>query len=359
MRASMVLAGLVVVVGLLVGGGWLLILLEEPEPPQALFEDEPTLDLAAYDGTQPADAGDPSVLVLGSIHFAQQDHGYGRDDFAAVVATLADYQPDLIAVEYLPPDWPPGEGRDYRPDVDRDALAERWDLDPAEAEAIRADAAAHDDPCEVGRAHFLLRDEPNAGLWWDRHDCADPIRAGGELADWWAHRLADEDALLAHPVADEVGIDRLISIDYQGDDAAWFIHEELLSLDALTSPGQVWQLLPEVSPTARQFTAHISERDDTLTGLLHTLNSPEWIGLQYWNYEQVLAGIELGDDAGRRQLEHFWRRNEAMFERLDDAVAEHEPERVLVVTGAGHKYFLDELARDAGYRWVDPRDHLP
>jgi pheromone shutdown protein TraB len=40
-------------------------------------------------------------------------------------------------------------------------------------------------------------------------------------------------------------------------------------------------------------------------------------------------------------------------------VREQQASRVLVIVGAGHKYFLDKLARDDDYRWIDPREYLP
>lgn len=80
--------------------------------------------------------------------------------------------------------------------------------------------------------------------------------------------------------------------------------------------------------------------------------------MQYCSYEQELAGIEARD-AGPRQLEAYWDRNEEMAAALDAAIAEHDAERALLIVGACHKYFLDELVRESGHRWVDPRDHLP
>ena len=360
-----VLGGLVGLVALTAATGWLLRYLEDPEPPTALFEGPPTVDLAAYDGSDPsADGGSqtPSILVLGTPHFAQEDHDHTREEFDRVASSLAEFEPDLVAVEYLPADWPRGEGRDYRPTLDHATLESAWDLPMAEAEELARAADDHPEPCEIGRAHFLTGREATAGLWWDRHSCTDPLEVDGEtgeaLAEWWQWRQEDEDGLIAHPVADAQGIDELAAIDDQGDDTEWFIYDELLSLDALTSPGDVWQLLPEVSPGQRQYHAH--ERDlDSLDERLHHLNSPDWIGLQYWNYEQLLAEVELGDDAGRRQVDNYWERNQRMFDRLQAAAEERDADRVLVVTGAGHKYFLDELARDAGWRWVDPREYLP
>ena len=89
-------------------------------------------------------------------------------------------------------------------------------------------------------------------------------------------------------------------------------------------------------------------------------NPPEHIGLQYWAYEEKswtstgraltwepsepsATGAAIGRCSGGcgRRLRH------------------RTPERVLVIVGFGHKYFLDELTREAGYRWVDPREWLP
>lgn len=48
-----------------------------------------------------------------------------------------------------------------------------------------------------------------------------------------------------------------------------------------------------------------------------------------------------------------------MLENLQGAIQQRGPERVLVIVGRGHKYFLDELTREAGYRWIDPREWVP
>lgn len=41
------------------------------------------------------------------------------------------------------------------------------------------------------------------------------------------------------------------------------------------------------------------------------------------------------------------------------AAAGRPPQRVLIVTGMGHKYFIDTLVFQSRYRWVDPREYLP
>lgn len=350
------LGGIAALVAVPVAAGWLLIRLEEPEPPSALLADDPTIDLAAYEDSDPPETGEPAILVLGTAHFAQADHDYRAAEFDRVTAALAEFEPDLVAVEHLPPDWPAGAGRDYRPGFDLDAHAQRWGLARADAATLLDDPGAHD-PCAVGRAHFLQRDLVNARYWWDVHDCPD-LDADEAIAEWWRATGRGETVRFGHPVARAAGLDEIVSFDYQGEDARWFLPENAFTLEALGSPRDLLAMLPDVNRRSRQLQAHSDAHDDTLVALLTHLNSPTRIALQYWAYEQAMPEIEVRT-AGRRQRDSFWRRNERMFEQLDDVVRERQPDRVLVITGAGHKYFLDELARDAGYRWVDPSDYLP
>jgi hypothetical protein len=81
---------------------------------------------------------------------------------------------------------------------------------------------------------------------------------------------------------------------------------------------------------------------------------------QYWTYERRYPTIDWrGVEMGAKQTERYWRRNRKMFARMQDAIKTRDAERVLVIVGSGHKYFLDKLTREAGYRRVGPREWLP
>lgn len=331
---------------------------DDPTPVSELLSDDPDISLSAYDGSMDPDAGEPEILILGVPHFAQEDHDYTEEDFDRVNEALAEFNPDLVAVEHLPPDWPKDEGRDWRPGFDLDFHALEWEMSRDEADEIVSDAAADvDDPCELGRAYFLKRDLANAHYQWDSANCPE-LEYDDEIEDWATSRMEGEDVLIAHEVARMSDVDELVSMDYQGDDARWFMHEEVPDLLLSGQIGDAWSTLPEVSRSARELSGHTDQHDDSLDELLTFLNSPEQIGLQYWAYEIKMLEIET-DNLGQRQRDNYWLRNEHMFENIDDAVQEQDAERVFVITGAGHKYFLDELARDAGYRWIDPREYLP
>lgn len=332
---------------------------DDPTPVARLLDDEDQAILDQYDGSMSSESDAPSVLILGTPHFQQSDYGFREDAFNRVTDGLEAFQPDLLAVEHLPPDWPSGEGRDYRPGFDLESYAREWDMSREEARRIvnHDDSETADDQCTLGQANFLIRDLANAHYWWSQSECPQ-VEHDEEIQEWWEQRQESEHVLLGHPVAQANGLNELVSIDYQGDDAEWFLFTKGPDLLLKGRFREAWGALPEVNPRTRELQGHLEQHSDSLTEQLRFLNSPEQIGLQYWVYELSLPEIET-ENIGQRQADNYWRRNERMFERLEQAIAEREAERVLVITGAGHKYLLDELVRDAGYRWVDPREWLP
>ena len=358
------IAGLVVFALVAVMVVWLFA----PWPPKPVAErispDAP-FDPQRYDGSMPPQPGAPEVLILGSMHFAQRDHAYTDAEFAAVVDALAEFAPDLVAVEYLPPHYPAGKGRDYRPDLAIDERAEQWGLDRDRARELlegKSPASSDEiDPCRRGRAHLINRDLMNALYEWLHHDCPE-IERHDEIADWAGRYGQSETARIAFQVARRQGLDGVESIDYQGDDARWFIHEPARELIEerryLTLVREFWPILPRIGTMPRANRRHYLRFEDDLVAHLHHMNSPEHIGYQYWTYEEVYPRIGY-EAAGARQTENYWLRNRRMVGYLEAAIEREQPDRVLVTVGSGHKYFLDELVREAGYRWIDPREWLP
>ena len=317
----------------------------------------PRIDLDSYDGSDPAESSGPEILILGSPHFTQASCDFAPAQYEEVAESLARFEPDLVAVEYLPPNWPAGSGRDYRPEFELGRFAEEWDLPPEEAATIVAGDPDTHDECRRARAYFLVRDYVNAGYRWSRFECAE-LDDYPAISEWWSDFRHSEHARLGYPIAAESGTGEIVSFDDQSEEGRWFIHE--LAPKALLRGrfGQLWQLLPTVNRRSRELRGFGELHDESLSQLLNALNSPEQIARQYWAYEHSMPAIEI-EDGGQRQLENYWLRNERMFERIRTAVEDRDADRALVITGVGHKYFLDELAREHGYRWIDPRDYLP
>lgn len=358
----------------LVGIGILLLILgmvgyetvRGPTPVEELIPEQADFNPDVYDGSMAPDTSAPSVLILGTSHLAQDDHGYTEEAFNRVTRSLSAYGPDLVVVEYLAPDYPRGKGRDYRPDWEQARYAQAWGMTDAEADSLRRRHRQADEqavaPCTLAKAYLLNYDLPNAHYHAHSHECPD-LRRFTEIREWMHHYADHEMARIGYPVARRNDVAELVSFDYQGKDAEWLIFDPIN--EALNS-GRVWVLwpfwpiLPNVGTTNREWDRHAAPHKDRLVDMLRYANSPEHIGVQYWAYEEVYRNFEWrGKPIGAQQTENYWLRNRKMFENMQKAIAARDAERLLVVVGSGHKYFLDELSREAGYRWVDPREWLP
>jgi len=288
-----------------------------------------------------------------------------------VVEGVSRFAPDMVVVEALPPDWPKGKGRDYRPGFDLDAYAERWGMepapgadaagdDPADATgppARSAGVAGDEGPCHQAKRYFLRRDLVNAAYRWLAADCA--AEGDSAISAWLSRQEEHEKAVLAFPVAREHGVREIVSFDYQGDDARWFFGESLFRRIEEEGTAREREEAREVREAIEGFRERAQRgRTGSFIDMMRFYNSDTWLELQEEVYEEVFPRLSF-ERSGRHQTLHYWLRNERMFDNIEEAVAEKDPERILVVVGTGHRYFLDELAKERGYRWVDPHDYLP
>jgi hypothetical protein len=302
--------------------------------------------------------GSPSVLVLGSVHLAGGSYNYAEEAFRQVRETLSEYEPDMVVVEQLPPDWPVGKGRDYRPGFDLDQYAESWEMGQNVATDLvrrhRRDPFSTGNRCELARAYFLTRDLANAAYHWlsaehSGRSCPKPKEINA-ISSWLGELAQSEYARFGYRTADRNQVPEVVSYDYQGADAKWFIGPARFLRDLVP--------FSDVSESNEEVDLHLEQHLDDLVSMLRFANSPKWMGLQYWLYEERHLDVQR-NEMGLRQLDNFWLRNKEMFRNMQQAIETHAPQRVMVVTGMGHKYFIDTLVIEAGYPWIDPRDYLP
>ncbi|MDP2496514.1 MAG: DUF5694 domain-containing protein [Candidatus Palauibacterales bacterium] len=312
-------------------------------------------------GAEPAADRDdpPRILILGSEHMAQTEREIPDSAVAPIVESLRRYRPDMVVVEYLPPEWPKGKGRDYRPGFDLDEYVREWETSTDGLEGRIDAAVAAGDACRAARLFFLKRDQVNAAYRWTAADCAaERDSAIGSMVD---HLAEHEMGRIAFPVARSAGVERIVSFDYQGDDARWFMSPDYLKGLAEQGGPDVKAQVDSLMAAVKAFRGREAEFEKThgLAATFRRRNSDFWLDAQEQLYEEAMPRLSY-ENAGRRQTDNYWLRNREMFSNIEEAVQRRDDvERILVVVGAGHKYFLDELARKAGWRWVDPLDYLP
>lgn len=336
---------------------WSLVGTGAPGVPASTPAPGPSAGAASADTLPGREA--PEILILGTPHLSQGGRDYPPAATDSVVEALERYRPDMVVVEYLPPEWPEGEGRDYRPDFDLTEYARRWDAPDASPAALADSARAADSPCRGARLFFLQRDLVNAAYRWTAADCAAERDSAVEafVSDIGQHEMAR----IAFPVARSAGAERVVSFDYQGEDARWFVSPGYLQTLAKEGGPEVEAQVDSLTAAMEAFRAREAEFEEShgLTEILRRRNSGFWLDEQERLYEEVLPRLSH-EDAGRRQTENYWLRNREMFANIRAAADRRgDVERILVVVGAGHKYFLDELAREAGWEWIDPLDYLP
>ena len=194
--------------------------LEGPTPVKELVPSDTAVNLQAYQQSMPPPAGSTSVLILGTPHLAQGD-GHTPAETDRVAEALSDYNPDLLVVEYLPPDHPRGKGRDYRPNLNLDSLAARWDLSFAKADSMRRARRAGEDrperPCQLAKAHVLNYDLVNAHYYASSRECSD-LRRAGRLQGHFDWLGQTETVRVGYPIARSNEIQRLVPFDYRGAD---------------------------------------------------------------------------------------------------------------------------------------------
>ncbi len=327
--------------------------------------------------------GEPTeILVLGTPHLSGAPDTFDPAVLEPLLARLADYKPDAILVEALP-------GR---------SIAQLWQYretysDAANTYGGRAMVLAAlarqgvemDMPDAEAEVRRTLEEWPAAPTPSARRRLAALLTASGDpasaMAQWWqldaGERIADENVpqlladqfatfdnptrrnenyLIAARLAERLGLERLYPMDDQSDDAGpdfmqnfqimanevWF--GELVAdprfiplLEAnqrLTSP-------EEALDTYRMLNGVITGRNDS---------DGQWLSL---------INRESPNNVGRTRVAAWETRNLRMAANIREVSSWTPGGRILVITGASHKPWLDAyLSMMTDVRLVDAQKVL-
>lgn len=310
--------------------------------------------------------GEPTqILVLGSPHLSATPETFDPAVLEPLLQRLAAFRPDAIAIEALP-------GRhiaqmwDYRevyPEVAtsyggramvmsalaRNALG--LDMPGAEAEVRRALAAwpASPTPAERRRLAALFAasgDHASAVVQWWRLDpserVADEIVSRlfvEQLATYETPARRNENYLIAARLAARLGLERVYPMDDQSDDVASPTFRA--DMEAFMSEPWLQQMLndPRFAPL-RDAAQHLTSAGEALA-TYRILNGPQagrddadgqWLNM---------INRPSPNDAGRARVGAWEVRNLRMAANIREAALLHPGGRVLVITGASHKPWLD------------------
>ena len=310
---------------------------------------------------QQAFAGPPTrVLVLGTVHLAQDDAGdVAPSAIEPLLQRLAAFDPQIITVEAMPGEtcdlmarhpavYDPEGGASYCPDTAPARAATGLDVPQAIASVEAQLAAWPTAPLPAQRrrlaATFLAAGDPTSALvQWLRLEPGER-RTGDGLDEALVQALrkreasSNENTVIAAALAVRLGLERVYPVDdHTGDNL------RIEDMDGFaTAIRGAWDSAPPECAALRARDTGLRKSPDLLALYRHT-NSAD--------YQPMPMLCDFGRALAEDSPQHFGRqyvagwdlRNLRMVANIGTTFRERPGARVLSVVGASHKAWFDRL----------------
>lgn len=325
--------------------------------------------LAATSGYQPAfhpeqlkgpPAGRPNeVLVLGSPHLSALPDTFAPAALAPLLARLADWKPDAIAVEAvsgLQCDFmrrSPARYADtvstYCTDTAPAQAATGLDVPAANAEFERLLADWPAEPSAAQRRHlaavFLAAGERNSAVvQWLRLPAGQRIAGDGiseALRVFLDERVQrrDESVLVAATLAARLGLERVWAVD---DHTADSPTPKALEKENAAAIRKAWDN-PYSKARKDEYAALLATlgTPDAMLAMYRAFNAPG-VALQAYRSDFGAALVEPSPQAFGRGYVGYWEtRNLRMVANIRDVLGQAPGTRMLAIVGASHKGYYE------------------
>lgn len=206
-------------------------------------------------------------------------------------------------------------------------------------------------------ASALARFDPNVVVTervTDAPDFIDPKFA--EFSDQTLAENENERAQVAYRLAQNIGITRVYGIDEQpsSDEPDYFPFGKVMAHAQASGQGdKISEFLANAQSMVEEFTE--KTKDDHIAEKLYKLNTGPMSAADFY---YGLSDFDLGEDQPGAELQAYWfMRNAKIWSKLMDVTGPGD--RVVVVYGAGHKYWLEHMADHTdGYVRINPSPYL-
>lgn len=318
-------------------------------------------------------AGAPNqVLVLGTPHLAAFEGQLRQEQLAPLLARLRQWRPQLIAVERLSglqcdslrrqPARYADTVKSYCPDVTQAAQLTGLDVVQANEEAGRLLAAWPAQPTPAQRrrlaAVFLAGGESISALVQWLYLPAGERRAGEGLNDALVARLerlrgrASEDSWIAAPLAVEMGLQRVYSVDDHTSD----LPDPADTQAQEAAIRQAWDNEAARTRTTRdQALREGLAQAGGVLALYQDCNAPGMPALVYRSDFGAALAEPSPQGYGRAYVGAWETRNLRMVANIREVLAQQPGTRLLTLVGASHKgYYEAYLQQMHDVRLVNP-----
>lgn len=365
-----------------------------------------------FSGNIDFNAGNVEVTVVGSYHFQQIDFDKTPVATNLIALSLMKYKPDHMVVEWLHPSVDPATTFNYKSLGDLETLARLWGYQmPKIKETLETTKLLLEQQkqlksnlqiisrirVELGKLYYLNKDKLNAGYqWWRARQSGIDVQDLRRLAldEFKGHELE----VLGFEIAGKQNLEYITPFDYQGNEAGsevWGILIERLRAFAIEKKHGVkesdaeWKTLAEDFDTGRRafeetrnqswvkkygdikevreyiaawegFDWENSLVPATRDGLsqMRWFQTPQFLAAGRKIHFEIIPGISL-NGLGKARTAGNIRRNELMMDFAEADIKRLGSNRVMIIVGYGHKFYLEDLLKKRGYRIIPSIDFMP
>jgi hypothetical protein len=306
------------------------------------------------------------ILVLGTFHFQHHNFDKYPQTMESIKKRLLKYKPDIICVEWLPS----LEKNDFYNHNYSEKISElsiETGISQNEAKNLVCDIIPKlkKEPTNIlqhiilANAFFISRDYINACYQWYLIDCYKRDLSSDELIkieqslpkkiDIYKEVIqGHEIAVLIFPIAKQLNIERLYSVDCMPDRQSMINHLQIFIEDFKKTYGYDPIAESEIIKYFEKFQNDWLEQDNKngTSTYLEKLNSEEYSRRLQTTYYDLYFSYRYNEDFRIFYELNAEKRNWGIFDLILAAMQANSGNRVLVILGKDHKPFIESYFRE-------------
>ncbi len=309
----------------------------------------------------------PAIYVLGTFHFRQHDFDKYPQDINEEIRKAVEYRPEIICVEWI--------NKSEKTDLYHEGYSKKIEeliglnkIDTCNIQhkidsVSQIISVAPDDVrtrADLAALYFVDRDYINACYQWyliesKLVDSLEwnkilPVNIQSYRRSLYEdpHNQKREIVEIAFPVAENLGLEKIYSIDYRTDQSEYGGHSMAFCRRYEEEHGYN-PLMKKAEPVINTYQNWLEEdRQNQTSTYYERINSDEGVKLLFNYYYEMFMSYSYDTDYRKWHELQLEKRNWKIFELLVQSIQESQSSRTFVLIGATHKIYLERYLEESG-----------